>query len=329
MKKYSLILTAVLITVFLAACSPKATTEQQAVDAIADVVVIAEGQLLPQQKAEMAFYPAGGQVANVFYNEGETAEKGDVLADLVITPQQSALVTTARLEMVNAENALAQFKSEAAVSKSQAALNVVLAEERLKDASDKKRDKEYTYRFSKTTESKIELDKATTDFELATNQLELAKLELAKWDNGPDAEQLAALEARFNNAKQQLEAAEAATSKQSQLIAPFAGQVAAVEMIPGQVVQGGVVVLKYASKDAWVVETSDIKETDILRIAIGASVIVRVDAIPGEEFTGEVVSIQPLGKDQQGDITYKVVVSVPADERFLWNMTASVEFAGK
>jgi len=44
------------------------------------------------------------------------------------------------------------------------------------------------------------------------------------------------------------------------------------------------------------------------------------------EFQARVKTIQPLGKDNQGDITYKVTLSVDFDPRFMWNMTTSVHF---
>ncbi len=81
-----------------------------------------------------------------------------------------------------------------------------------------------------------------------------------------------------------------------------------------------------ADTNSWLIETSDLKEVDILSIKQGSSAIVRVDAIPGVDFQARVITIQPLGKDNQGDITYKVTLSVDFDPRFMWNMTTSVHF---
>ena len=197
----------------------------------------------------------------------------------------------------------------------------------LNDASNKKRDREYTYRFSKTREATIELDKAVTDFELATQELAFTEANAAKLENGPEKEQLAALDAQVKNAEDQLSSARASITTQSELVAPMDGQVILVNIIPEQVVQGSQPVLTLADTNHWIIETSDLKETDILAIAIGGKATVRIDALPGEEFSAEVTAIQPIGLDQQGDITYKVTLTVDQDPRFLWGLTSSISFS--
>jgi hypothetical protein len=60
------------------------------------------------------------------------------------------------------------------------------------------------------------------------------------------------------------------------------------------------------------------------------SVIVKLDALPDEEFPGTVTAIDPVGKEHLGDMTYKVTVTLEkVDPRFLWNMTATVDIDAK
>jgi hypothetical protein len=54
-----------------------------------------------------------------------------------------------------------------------------------------------------------------------------------------------------------------------------------------------------------------------------------LDAFPGEEFTGKVTEIDPVGKLYLGDMTYQVTVTLDEpDPRFLWNMTVVVNVNG-
>ena len=53
----------------------------------------------------------------------------------LVTPQQTASVASAELELVNAKNARQVFLDEADVQKTQLQMNVALAKDRLKDAS--------------------------------------------------------------------------------------------------------------------------------------------------------------------------------------------------
>jgi multidrug efflux pump subunit AcrA (membrane-fusion protein) len=317
----------VLFILILVSCQSKSNNEVAPTDTVPiSTSIVAEGKLLPVRTAELSFFPAGGKVADVNFLEGDQVKKGDILSKLVVTPQQTAAVTAAELELANAKNERQNFLDQAGVDKAQALMDVALAKERLKDASDKKRDKEYTYRFSKTPEAMIESDKAVADFNLATQQLALAEANALKWAKGPDADQLAILDARVKNADDQLNASNNTVTNQSVISAPFNGQIVVMNIIPDQVVQSGIPVITLADTNSWIVETTDLKEVNILSIKPGANAIVRVDAIPGENFTARVVSIQPLGVDQQGDITYKITLTLPTDSRFLWNMTTSVVF---
>ncbi len=329
-KKLLFVLTILLTSaLLLVGCQVNKAEPQQNSSTVVPITntIVAEGRLLPKQSVELSFFPNGGKIDQVFINEGELVNKGDVLVNLVILPQQQAAVSAANEKLVTAENNRKEYLAQVDVFMAQSLVDVSLAKERLKDASDKKRDKEYTYRYSKTREATIELEKALTDFDLATQQVAFAEAQAAKFENGPAKDQLAALDAQLINAKNQLISAETSITSQSELVAPLSGQVILVNIIPSQVVQGSEPVVTLADTNNWIIETSDLKETDILSISVGGNAIVRIDALPGEEFAAEVSAIQPFGIDQQGDITYKVTLSIRDDPRFLWGLTASISFS--
>ena len=318
-----------LFGLILVSCQAKAPAVEPASSDSAPIVnigIVAEGKLVPGKFVELAFFPSGGVVEKVNFTEGSQVKMGDVLSSLSVTPQQNASVASAELELVNAKNARQVFLDEADVQKTQLQMNVALAKDRLKDAASKKRDKESVYRYSKTAEATVEVGKAVADFDLATQQLAYAEAQVSKWVNGPDPEQLAILDARVSNAQAILNAARAAVTSQSELTAPFDGQLISVDIVPGQITQSSQPVITIADTNSWLIETTDLKEVDILSIKQGSSAIVRVDAIPGVDFQARVITVQPLGKDNQGDITYKVTLSVDFDPRFMWNMTTSVHF---
>jgi multidrug resistance efflux pump len=331
MKKniVSYIVFSLLFGAVLVSCQANGATVQPTIDSAAQVtsnIIVAEGKLVPARSVDLSFFPSGGLVEKVNFPEGSFVKMGDILASISVTPQQTASVASAELELVNANNARQTFLDEAEVQKTQLLMNVALAKERLKDAASKKRDKESIYRYSKTAEATIEVGKAVADFDLATQQLAFAEAQAAKWVNGPDPEQLAALDARLANAQAALKAAQAAITSQSEITAPFDGQIISVDVVPGQITQSSQSVITIADTNSWLIETTDLKEVDILSIKSGSSAIVRVDAIPGVDFQAHVKTIQPIGKDNQGDITYKVTLTLDSDPRFLWNMTTSVSF---
>jgi HlyD family secretion protein len=312
----------------LSACGTPATVKAEAESTpAASPAVISEGNLLPVRTVELSFFPSGGVVSSVDKTAGQTVSAGDVIASLELTPQQSAAITAAQQELVQAQNALQKFQDEATVSKDQAAYDLALAKEKFNDAMDKKRDKQHTYKYSKTRESKVELDKALSNYDLTEAQVALAEKELAKWANGPDPVQLAELQARVDNALAQLASAKAAGSEQLTLTAPWAGTIITNDLVVGQTASAGTAHVQLADENAWIVETDDLKETYISAVKVGQTARITVDALPGREFTGTVTTIEGIGVDKNGDITYKVTLSIPADPAFKWNMTVNVEFA--
>ena len=80
-----------------------------------------------------------------------------------------------------------------------------------------------------------------------------------------------------------------------------------------------------ADTASWIVETTDLPESYAPRILLDDLAIIKLDAFSGEEFSGKVSAIDPVGRNYQGDMVYTVTIALDsADERFMWNMTATV-----
>ena len=70
-----------------------------------------------------------------------------------------------------------------------------------------------------------------------------------------------------------------------------------------------------------------VDELDIRSLAVGQSVDVTFDALPGQNVEGEITAIDPTGENDGGSTKYSVTVTVPRSENMLTGMTASVRRA--
>jgi len=155
--------------------------------------------------------------------------------------------------------------------------------------------------------------------------LEIARQDQARLgDDNLDPEQLAAAQAALSAATAHVTAAKAALELY-ELRAPFGGTILSHDLTVGEAALPGLIVAYLADTASWTVETRDLAEIDIARVALGQGVTVKLDAFPGEEFPARVTVIDPVGQEYLGDMTYQVTVTLDkADVRFKWFMTATV-----
>jgi multidrug resistance efflux pump len=160
--------------------------------------------------------------------------------------------------------------------------------------------------------------------------LELARLQVERLEEGVDRELALTAEARLRAADAHLAAAHAALSFY-ELRAPFAGTVLSTSHLStSEAALPGQPVVFLADTSSWVVETKDLAEIDIPRVASGQKVLVMLDAFPEETFGGRVSALDPIGREYLGDMTYPVTITLDdADPRFLWNMTATITIANQ
>ena len=94
-------------------------------------------------------------------------------------------------------------------------------------------------------------------------------------------------------------------------MAPFAGDVASLDARVGERASPGVPLVRIADTSGWQVETTDLDETTVARVAVGAPVTITFDGLPGVTVDGSVTSVALFGATSQGDIVYRAVVSPP------------------
>lgn len=141
---------------------------------------------------------------------------------------------------------------------------------------------------------------------------------------GTTAEDKAMAEARVKSAQALLAQAQAQL-KQTQVIAPFAGQVGTIHMRPGELAAPGQPVLMLGDTSKLRVETTDLRETDVTKLKVNMPVEVTFDALPGRTFQGKIARIAPMSTTEKGSTNFTVIVEAPdLDGSLRWGMTAFV-----
>ncbi len=200
---------------------------------------------------------------------------------------------------------------------------------------------------AKRKTAKAGLDKAQTDYNEAVRKQEeiaregdsvraaldtaLAAEAEAKYQfeltvDGPNKETLGFLSARLENARAQVAAAEDVLSNY-QLTAPFDGIVAEVAVKVGEQVTAESRAVSVADPSAWMIETTDITELEVVNVAVGQKVTFTADALSDVTMHGAVTEISQSSFVQGGDVIYTVRIQAnDVDPRLKWGMTVQVIF---
>ena len=277
-------------------------------------------------------WKTGGTVAKVNVEPGDFVKAGDILLTLDPT-STSASIVSAQADLINAQETLDDLLNSD-TDLAQAAID-------LKDAKEEYEDAEYYLQYLQTDKRvpqtkylarlvkqgngwKYEYEtetfrgpapedwiiEAENDLALKKAQYEDAQREYDRLLAGDQSQGVIAAQAKVDAAQ--------ATVNSMSIIAPFDGQVLSVENIPGEVVGAGELSVNIADLDNLYVD-AQVDESDIARVRVGNQVSAESDALPGVEFSGEVVSINPVGEVVSGLVKYDVRVKIktPGDDSFL------------
>lgn len=171
--------------------------------------------------------------------------------------------------------------------------------------------------------------RARAEAAAARAALRQAELRAAQLAAGPRPEALAVAEAEVRRAAAAAAAARAAQA-QTELRAPFDGTVGALMFQPGERIAPGQAVAVLGALDALRVETTDLRETDVARVAVGQRVEVTFDGLPDVRLAGTVRYLAPMAATGQGGTSYTAWVDLGAgDPRIRWGMTAFVNIAAE
>ncbi|MCL4272455.1 MAG: efflux RND transporter periplasmic adaptor subunit [Anaerolineales bacterium] len=335
-----------------------------AVAAVNDV--IAEGRLVPVRGTSLSFL-ARGIVAEVLVQAGDTVSEGDVLMRLANAGAAEAQLLVAQnaydalLRNESGDRArLWQAYMDAQVVRARAEeawddLDVDGIEDRIEDleadvqdARDDLKDAQDEFdKYKDLDENNSRRQTAEDDLEDAQNELNgairaleeeirrrdtvkaaydgaLAAEAEAKYQyeislDGPNADQLALAKANLDAAKD--------TLANYVITAPFNGMIADVNVKVGDQVGPETRAVSLADFSAWIVETTDVTELEVVELRVGQSVTIVPDALPGVELSGVVTAISNAFIQQGGDILYTVRIRVDdADPRLKWGMTVETIF---
>lgn len=141
----------------------------------------------------------------------------------------------------------------------------------------------------------------------------------------PEVRQVA--DAKVQQAKAALEVIQAGIA-QNILTAPHDGAIVSVDVVPGEFVQLGQVVLTLATLDQFQIETTDLSERDIANVHLDDSANVSFDAL-NTTINGSVIGVSPMADTVGGDIVFKVTIALDEQpEGLRWGMTAEVTIGG-
>lgn len=342
--------------------------------------VIAEGRIEPIRAANLSFL-ARGVVEEINVRIGDSVKEGDVLARLANAAQAEAGLAAAKLELLDAQQALDALnrngnanlaaswmaymdaqKVRAEAERAWERLNLDSIEDRIEDAETDIKDraeelkdaqdefekyKNLSEDNSRRKTAEDDLEKAQEDYSEAVRKLEeiererdtvraaldaaLAAEAEAKYQyelssDGANKDQLALAEARLENAKAQVAAAEANLSNYI-LIAPFDGIVMDVAIEVGEQVGAESRAVSIADTSSWIVETTDITELEVVDIEVGQNVTFTADALPDITMKGFVSEISQSSFIQGGDVIYAVRIEAQdVEPRVKWGMTVEVTF---
>jgi HlyD family secretion protein len=165
--------------------------------------------------------------------------------------------------------------------------------------------------------ARLENGTSPADVAVLRARVEDVLREVERLKDGPDPDDVAAARAR-------LAAAQAALNLQ-QLVAPFDGVVTQVEIQPGDRVNPGSLAFRIDDLSILLLEVR-FSEVDINRIQPGQVVTIRLDAVPGKEYTGEVAEVPSVGDVADETVTFAVRIKITgADSRVRPQMTGSAQ----
>ncbi|HMV94988.1 MAG TPA: efflux RND transporter periplasmic adaptor subunit [Anaerolineales bacterium] len=287
----------------------------------------ATGSVRARQSAVL-IWQTTGIVKDIYMEVGNPVKRDEILASLDKNSLNQSVIL-AESDLAAAEKALEDLLNSD-TARAQALRTVDAAEEAYKKAYDYRLElnglititetylvrgvpKVRTYKGYADAETIADADEKLA---LAEAQLNDARRNLDRLQNGVDPAELAAAEGRV--------AAAQSTMNMAHIIAPFDGVITQSEPSVGDQVTAGTVAFRIDDVSHMLVDLQ-VSEVDINNVAIGQPAVLTFDAILGKEYHGEVVEVGQAGDTVQGVVSFTVTVELTdADELVKPGMTAAV-----
>lgn len=172
---------------------------------------------------------------------------------------------------------------------------------------------------------------AEADVRRATAAVEQAQLQVDQLPPDASPGQVESVQASLRLAEAELDLARSTLSSaqaallQTEVRAPFAGTIADVAIEVGEQAIAGQTVITIGDSTGWLIETTDVSELEVVRLAVGDRANVSFEALPDLVIDGTVDRIQVRGTTADGGVVFAVAIrpDVHRDE-LRWGMTATV-----
>lgn len=176
-----------------------------------------------------------------------------------------------------------------------------------------------------------DIDVASAAVDQAQASVDDATLAVYQLPSTATADQIAAAQSALRVAQSNLELARSQQSaaqaalRQTELRAPIAGMIADVDVTVGEQVNAGDTIASIADQTTWLIETTDVSEFDVTRIAVGDRATISFTALPGVVASGVVDSIEARGTNNNGEVNFALTIRPDAYlSQLRWNMSATV-----
>lgn len=253
--------------------------------------VSASGKVRAARSARLSV-TNGGFVMSVTKREGDTVNAGDVIITLR-ADDANRRVKQAELNLASRRLDLQRAKAAPRDE------DIDIARANLQKATAASAVAEANYTATPTAQNDA--------IRLSTRaDLDIARANFNRVVNGPTQEELDALQNAVSAAELEVEAAKAALA-QTQVTAPYSSTVTEVDVREGELV-GGYTQLAVIADLTRLEIATDIDEVDVAQATEGQTIEVRLDAFPGERFTGKLTRLFPAASTQRGSTTYSAIV---------------------
>jgi RND family efflux transporter MFP subunit len=172
---------------------------------------------------------------------------------------------------------------------------------------------------------------AQDELDRAEAALEQAQIDVDRLPDDASPEQVEKVQVALRLAEAERNVAESTLAeaevelRQTELRAPFNGTVAAIDIERGEQALAGQPVVTIGDLSAWLIETTDLSELEVVRVAVGATATVTFEALPDLVLSGHVDRIQVKGTGDAGNVVFAVAIRPDEhSEQLRWNMTATV-----
>jgi HlyD family secretion protein len=288
----------------VAAAKAEVTSAQQAMDALKRTATEAYYQATLDEAAAQKIYNTALKAWDDF-NEDQYDKDLD---------QAKSDVATALSELKDAQDEFAKYQDR---DKDNA--DRIRTKNALKNAQTK-----YDNALSRQTEIENKYKLVKSNLEIAHGKLAEATRIRKLRESGPDQDQLALLQNNLDAAQANLAAAQSALERMD-LVAPYDGVVARIDISAGEEVVPAQPLIVFADLHHWYVETTDLTEKKVVNLKVGQQVTVIPDAWPQVQLIGTIEQIALTYTEKAGDIVYKVRIRLdPTDTMLFWGMTTEV-----